>query len=73
VLHGDPVLCLAEASAGLDLLVVGSRRYGPLKRALVGAVSSALVEHAHCPVLIVPRGVHVAEAAVEAAGAVAQS
>lgn len=71
VLHGDPVLCLAEASSGLDLLVVGSRRYGPLKSTFLGGVSSALVEHAHCPVLIVPRGVHVADAAAERSGAAA--
>jgi len=63
VLHGDPVHCLAEASSTLDLLVVGSRRYGPLKSTLLGGVSSALVEHAHCPILIVPRGVHVADTA----------
>ncbi len=58
ILHGDPVHCLCEASSGLDLLVVGSRRYGPLRSVLVGGVSGPLVEHAHCPVLIVPRGVH---------------
>jgi nucleotide-binding universal stress UspA family protein len=71
VLHGDPVLCLAEASAGLDLLVAGSRRYGPLRSTLLGAVSSSLVEHAHCPVLIVPRGVHAADTATEPAAAIA--
>ena len=73
VLHGDPVLCLAEASAGLDLLVVGSRRYGPFKRTLLGAVSSALVERAHCPVLIVPRGVHAAQAVERVHAGVAAS
>jgi hypothetical protein len=36
---------------------VGSRRYGPLRSVLMGGVSGPLVEHAHCPVLIVPRGV----------------
>jgi nucleotide-binding universal stress UspA family protein len=70
VLHGDPVHCLAEASAGLDLLVAGSRRYGPLRTTLLGGVSSSLVEHAHCPVLVVPRGVHVPVAA-ERSGAAA--
>jgi nucleotide-binding universal stress UspA family protein len=65
VLHGDPVRCLAEASSGLDLLVAGSRRYGPLRSTLLGGVSSSLVEHAHCPVLIVPRGVHAAETVAE--------
>jgi len=73
VLHGDPVLCLAEASSGLDLLVVGSRRYGPLRSTLLGGVSSALVEHAHCPVLIVPRGVRAAEAAAEPSSAAAHA
>ncbi len=57
VLHGDPVSSLVEASKDIDLLVVGSRRYGPLKSALLGGVSGPLMEHAHCPVLIVPRGV----------------
>jgi nucleotide-binding universal stress UspA family protein len=58
VLGGGPVRCLADASSELDLLVVGSRRYGPLRSVLVGSVSAPLVEHAQCPVLIVPRGVH---------------
>jgi nucleotide-binding universal stress UspA family protein len=58
VLEGDPVARLADASHGFDMLVVGSRRYGPLRSALLGGVSSALVEHAACPIVIVPRGVH---------------
>ena len=73
------VACLVLAAAslafyawsGLDLLVVGSRRYGPLRSTLLGGVSSSLVEHAHCPVLIVPRGVHAAEARDERSDAVA--
>jgi nucleotide-binding universal stress UspA family protein len=69
VLHGDPVHCLAEASSSLDLLVVGSRRYGPLRSTLLGGVSTSLVEHAHCPVLVVPRGVHVAGSPAGQAGA----
>jgi nucleotide-binding universal stress UspA family protein len=64
VLDGDPVHCLAEASSELDLLVVGSRRYGPIRATLLGSVSAGLVEQAHCPVLIVPRGVHAAQEAV---------
>lgn len=58
VVEGDPVERLTAASERLDLLVVGSRRYGPLRRVLLGGVSAALIEHAHCPVLIVPRGIH---------------
>jgi nucleotide-binding universal stress UspA family protein len=68
VLDGDPVHCLVEASSDLDLLVVGSRRYGPLRSTLLGSVSAPLVEHAHCPVLIVPRGVHVERRPGETAG-----
>jgi nucleotide-binding universal stress UspA family protein len=57
VLAGDPVRCLVDASSELDLLVVGSRHYGPLRSVLMGSVSAPLVEHAQCPVVIVPRGV----------------
>jgi len=36
-----------------DILVVGSRGLSPVKRMLLGSVSSYLVEHASCPVLVV--------------------
>jgi nucleotide-binding universal stress UspA family protein len=62
VLEGDPVECLERVSHDLDVLVVGSRRFGPLRSALLGSVTSPLIERAACPVVIVPRGVH-AEAA----------
>ena len=42
----------------LDVLVLGSRRFGPLRSALLGSVSSPLIDRAACPVVIVPRGVH---------------
>jgi nucleotide-binding universal stress UspA family protein len=54
--EGSPAAMLAEASADVDLLVVGSRGHGPLRRALLGSVSRALTEHAHCPLVVVPRG-----------------
>lgn len=37
---------------GADLIVVGSRGLGGLKRALMGSVSESIVRHAHCPVLM---------------------
>ena len=40
------------------MLVVGSRRFGPVRSALLGGVSARLIERAACPVVIVPRGVH---------------
>ena len=46
---------LALQGVDLDLLVVGSRGYGPLRRTLVGSVSDELVRTAPCPVLV-PRG-----------------
>ena len=58
VVEGDPVERLVEASHDFDMLVVGSRRYGPVRSALLGGVSLPLIEHAACPVIIVPRGVH---------------
>jgi nucleotide-binding universal stress UspA family protein len=59
ILDGDPVEQLAHVSRRLDLLLLGSRRYGPLRTALLGGVSSPLIEQAACPLLIVPRGVAV--------------
>ena len=54
VLTGDPHELLAAASTGLDLLVCGSRGYGPVRTLLLGGVSHALVRDAACPVLVVP-------------------
>jgi nucleotide-binding universal stress UspA family protein len=55
---GDPVPVLeTEARVGLDLLVLGSRGFGPLRRVLLGSVSSELVRQAPCPLLVVPRSV----------------
>ena len=56
LLIGDPVPVLElEAGRGLDLLVLGARGYGPLRRVLLGSVSTELVCHSPCPVLVVPR------------------
>jgi nucleotide-binding universal stress UspA family protein len=38
---------------GAGLIILGSRGLGPLRRALMGSVSSGVVHHAHCPVLVV--------------------
>jgi len=55
-LDGDPVEQLLDATKDLDLLVMGSRAYGPLRRVLTGSVSSQVVHGASCPVLVLPRG-----------------
>jgi nucleotide-binding universal stress UspA family protein len=46
------ILALAE-DIGADLIVMGSRGLGGLRRALMGSVSDSVVRHAHCPVLVV--------------------
>jgi nucleotide-binding universal stress UspA family protein len=56
-LLGGPVAeTLAGACGdGVDLLVAGSRGYGPLSRVLLGSVTTKLIGIAPCPVLVVPR------------------
>jgi nucleotide-binding universal stress UspA family protein len=54
---GSVVDVLAGLAAdGVDLLVCGSRGYGPVRRVLLGGVSSRLVRDARLPVVVVPRG-----------------
>lgn len=56
LLEGSPGATLAEACGSeVDLIVAGSRGYGPLQRVLLGSVTRRLVHDAPCPVLIVPR------------------
>jgi nucleotide-binding universal stress UspA family protein len=53
---GDPDVELTErASEGLDLLVLGSRQRGPVRRAILGSVSAEVIRESPCPVLVVPR------------------
>ncbi len=47
-----------QAARGVDLLCLGSRGYGPIRRVLLGSTSAQIVKHAPCAVLVVPRGVH---------------
>jgi nucleotide-binding universal stress UspA family protein len=53
--EGLPVTELERLSQGVDLLVVGSRGSGPLRRVLLGSTSDAVLHRAHCSVLVVPR------------------
>lgn len=54
--RGDPVQKLLEAAEmGVDLLVLGSRGFGPVMRLLIGSVSSRVIRGAACPVMVVPR------------------
>lgn len=56
MVEGDAVVQLRKASDGdLDLLCLGSRSYGPVRRVLLGSTSSEVVADAGCAVLVVPR------------------
>jgi nucleotide-binding universal stress UspA family protein len=56
-LVGDPVEVIVEMSSRLDLLVCGSRGYGPVRAVLLGSVSRQLVTESRCPVVVLPRGI----------------
>jgi nucleotide-binding universal stress UspA family protein len=56
VVAHDPADVLCRMSDRFDLLVCGSRGYGPLRAVLLGSVSRRVVGEARCPVLVVPRG-----------------
>jgi nucleotide-binding universal stress UspA family protein len=48
----DAILQYAK-SANAEMIVLGTRGMTGLKKALLGSVSSGVVSHAHCPVLVV--------------------
>ncbi|MBI1848427.1 MAG: universal stress protein [Candidatus Rokubacteria bacterium] len=52
---GDPRTKILEVAEGwpASLVVVGARGLGAVKSALLGSVSTAVVHHAKCPVLVV--------------------
>jgi nucleotide-binding universal stress UspA family protein len=52
--NGLPAEELLKASAGADMIVVGSRGAGGFARLLLGSVSTQLTHHAHCPVVVIP-------------------
>ena len=54
--EGDPRHELVRASESADLLVMGSRGFGPLRAVLLGGVSGPVIRSAACPVMVVPRG-----------------
>jgi nucleotide-binding universal stress UspA family protein len=52
--NGFVVKELVDASQDADLVVVGARSSSGLGRMLIGSVSSEVVQHSACPVVIVP-------------------
>ena len=48
----EAIVHLAE-DIDAGMIVIGSRGFGGMKRALMGNVADSVVRHAHCPVLVV--------------------
>jgi nucleotide-binding universal stress UspA family protein len=57
VTYGDPSEELVSFSDDVDLLIVGSRGYGPIGRLMHGSTSNQLARRARCPVLVLPRDI----------------
>jgi nucleotide-binding universal stress UspA family protein len=56
-LVGEPGEVIVDFSKGVELLVCGSRGYGPTRAVLLGSVSRHVITEVHCPAVVLPRGV----------------
>jgi nucleotide-binding universal stress UspA family protein len=56
LIYGDPADGLLGFTGSLDLLVMGSRAYGPRRAVLLGGVSRRVTAETRCPVVVLPRG-----------------
>ncbi len=53
--RGRPADRLAELAESVDLIVIGSRRWGQAARLTLGSTGESLMFHATCPVMVAPR------------------
>lgn len=72
--RGIPVeeICTAADEIGAELIVVGAHGWGPVKRLVLGSVSTGVTHHARCPVLVVRADASRAERESELAGTVSR-
>jgi len=54
-MQGRPAAALLELGDAVDLLVIGSRRWGAVARLVLGSTGEALAHDASCSLLVVPR------------------
>lgn len=54
LVEGQPAEVLCREARDADMLVVGSRGFGAVHGLVSGSVSQACVQHASCPVVIMP-------------------
>ncbi|XP_044492256.1 universal stress protein YxiE-like [Mangifera indica] len=54
---GDPkaAICTAVQKLNINMLILGERGLGKVKRALIGSVSNYCIQYAKCPVLVVKK------------------
>jgi nucleotide-binding universal stress UspA family protein len=54
--HGAAVdeICAVARERQPRMIVIGSHGWGPIERAVFGSVSSGVLHHATCPVVVVP-------------------
>ncbi|MFF7196104.1 universal stress protein [Streptomyces sp. NPDC008079] len=63
--EGHPAQILTDAARDARLLVVGTRGHGTFAGVLLGSVSQHCVQHASCPVVVVPQPVATSDPADE--------
>jgi nucleotide-binding universal stress UspA family protein len=66
LLEGAVPTTLAKAADGAAMLVVGSHGHSRLAKVLIGSVSRGCMQHAHCPVVVIPSDLETTELALPA-------